>query len=58
MLTIASKVDVSYEKSGSVHKLKFKNLNYNIMGYIAAGVNFLAKLAQGADDTKASKKQK
>lgn len=51
MLTIAPKMTIDYDEKKN--ELRFQNLNFNIMGYLIAGVNFL-KLAQGAKDTEAS----
>jgi hypothetical protein len=55
MLTIAPKMTIDYDEKKN--ELRFKNLNFNIMGYIAAGINFL-KLSQGVNGTKESQKQK
>lgn len=52
MLTIAPKMEVNYDPMKN--ELRFKNLNFNIVGYIAAGINFL-KLSQGVSGTKESK---
>lgn len=55
MLTIAPKMEVNYNPKKN--ELRIKNLNFNIMGYIYAGINFL-KLSQGAPNTKESKNKK
>jgi hypothetical protein len=55
MLTIAPKMKASYDKKKN--ELRFTNLNYNILGYIAAGISLIAILAKGAGDTKASTKE-
>jgi hypothetical protein len=54
MLTIAPKMEINYDDKKN--ELTFKNLNFNIMGYIFAGINFL-KLSQGVNGTKESRKQ-
>jgi hypothetical protein len=54
MLTIAPKMTINYDPVKN--ELRFKNLNFHIMGYIYAGISFL-KLGQGDSSTKPSKKQ-
>jgi hypothetical protein len=50
MLTIAPKTEQGYDKTNNTYW--FNHLNYNILGYIAAGISLIAILAKGADDTK------